>query len=44
VECESVLKQFIFTDKGRFYIYSSSVPDEVHPDDQEDAKRYDTLH
>ena len=30
---EVILKRHIFEDKGKFYIYSSSVPDQIYPDE-----------
>ena len=43
---EVILKRHIFEDKGKFYIYSSSVPDQIYPDeDKGDAStRFDVLH
>ena len=42
-EREAVLKRFIFRSHGCFFVYTSSVPDEVHCDEEsgrEDATRY----
>mmetsp|Transcript_5292 Transcript_5292/g.6492 ORF Transcript_5292/g.6492 Transcript_5292/m.6492 type:complete len:163 (+) Transcript_5292:90-578(+) len=46
-ERESILKRFYWRDGGHFYVYQSSVPDEVHPDEdagRDDATRFDLLH
>ena len=46
-ERECIIKRFFWTDNGRFYVYQSSVPDEIHPDEEDgrdDATRFDMLH
>ena len=46
-ERECIYKRFYWRDGGRFYVYQSSVPDEVHPDEtdgRDDATRFDLVH
>jgi len=42
-EREALLKRFVFQALGCFFVYTSSVPDTVHSDDdsgRDDASRY----
>lgn len=44
---ECILKRFYWKENGRFYVYQSSVPDEIFPDadgHEEDAVRFDFVH
>ena len=46
-ERESIYKRFYWRENGRFYAYQSSVPDAVHPDEEDgrdDATRFDLVH
>ena len=46
-ERECIIKRFFWIDNGRFYVYQSSVPDEIYPDEEDgrdDAARFDLLH
>ena len=46
-EREAIFKRFYWRDDGRFYVYQSSVPDEIHPDEtdgRDDATRFDLVH
>ena len=45
-EREAIYKRFYWKDSGRFYVYQSSVPDEIHPDEtdgRDDATRFDLV-
>ena len=46
-ERECIYKRFFWREEGRFYVYQSSVPDEIHPDEEDgrdDASRFDLIH
>ena len=46
-ERECIYKRFFWREDGRFYVYQSSVPDEIHPDEddgRDDASRFDLVH
>lgn len=46
-ERECIMKRLHWQDSGNFYVYQSSVPDAIHPDEddaRDDALRYDLLH
>ena len=43
---EALLKRFIFKDDGRVFVYTSSIPDELHSDEEsgrDDATRYTVI-
>ena len=46
-ERECIYKQFYWrNEQGRFFVYQSSVPDTIHPDEEDgrdDATRYDLV-
>ena len=44
---KAILKRFIFVDQGKVFSYSSSVPDSVHPEEEDEVgreERFDILH
>ena len=46
-ERECIYKRFFWRENGQFYVYQSSVPDAIHPDEEDcrdDATRYDISH
>ena len=46
-ERECILKRFYWRNGGHFYVYQSSVPDAVHPNEEhghDNATRYDIIH
>ena len=46
-ERECIIKRFHWSEDGSYFVYQSSVPDEVHPDEEDgrdDATRFDLVH
>ena len=44
---ECIFKRVYWKEQGAFFVYQSSVPDEIHPDQvdcRDDAYRYDLIH